>query len=412
MPSFSYRAMTVEGQDVSGVVEATDRAEALRELVTRGTCVTELAERDERSLLGFSRREGCGQIRIRSKQVAVLTRQLATSLEAGLPLMSALHVVGSEIDHSPTRTLLCRLGQRVQEGASFSDALAEHPKVFSPMYVRLARVGETGGMLDVVLGQLADMLERAADLRERVKTASIYPAILTVVGLASIVVIVTFIVPRILESLGTDAVSLPLTTRMLMAISDFVGAYWWLLLGGAAAVSAGFRQIVLRGPGRPGWDALKLRMPILGRLIRQTEAARFARSLGILTKAGVSITTAMAVVLDTLQNTVIRNAVSELARSIQGGESIAMPLQRSGLFPPLLVQMVRVGENTGRLDEMLLRSANVHESEAKVTLDRLVGVLPVLLILVLACVIGFIAGGLILAIVEFQSMGVGGMPGR
>ena len=141
------------------------------------------------------------------------------------------------------------------------------------------------------------------------------------------------------------------------------------MLGGIVATIAGFRQFVLRGSGRPGWDALKLRMPILGRLIRQTEAARFARSLGILTKAGVSITQAMAVVIDTLQNTVVRNAVSALAQSIQGGESIALPLQRSGLFPPLLVQMVRVGENTGKLDEMLLRSANVHESEAKVTLE-------------------------------------------
>lgn len=412
MPSFSYRAMTVAGQDVSGVVEAADRAEALRELVARGTCVTELAEKDGRSLLGFTRREGHERIRIRQKQVAILTRQLATSLEAGLPLMSALHVVGSEMEHAPTRALLQRLGERVQEGASFSDALAEHPKVFSPMYVRLARVGETGGMLDAVLGQLADMLERSGELRERVKTASIYPAILMIVGLASVVIIVTFIVPRILESLGTDKVLLPLPTRMLMAASDFVGMYWWLLLGGTVAIVAGFRQFVLRGPGRPGWDALKLRMPILGRLTRQTEAARFARSLGILTKAGVSITQAMAVVIDTLQNTVIRNAVSSLAQSIQGGESIALPLQRSGLFPPLLVQMVRVGENTGKLDEMLLRSANVHESEAKVTLDRLVSVLPILLILVLACVIGFIAGGLILAIVEFQSMGVGGMPGR
>lgn len=408
MPSFSYRAMTVAGQDVSGVVEAVDRAEALRELVARGTCVTELAEKGERSLLGFTRRASQERIRIRAKQVAVLTRQLATSLEAGLPLMSALQVVGSEMEHAPTRTLLQRLGERVQEGTSFSDALAEHPKVFSPMYVRLARVGETGGMLDAVLGQLADMLERSAELRERVKTASIYPAILMIVGLASVAVIVTFIVPTILESLGTDAALLPLPTRLLMKASDFVGAYWYLLLGGTVAATAGFRQFVLHGPGRGGWDALKLRMPILGRLIRQTEAARFARSLGILTKAGVSITQAMAVVLDTLQNLVIREAVSELAQSIQGGESIAMPLQRSGLFPPLLVQMVRVGESTGRLDEMLLRSANVHESEARMTLDRLVGVLPILLILVLACVIGFIAGGLILAIVEFQSMGAGG----
>lgn len=411
MPSFAYKALTDAGQEVAAKLEAADRAAAVRELAARGVCVTEIREHRGPGIPLLRRGDAGRNLRVRPKQLANLTRQLAVSLDAGLPLMTALDVMGRELEHAPSRELLHRLGQCVQHGDSLSDALAEHPNIFPPMYVRLVRVGETGGVLETVLAQLADLLERQVALRERVKSASIYPAILLLVGIASVVIIVTAIVPRIIESIAVESFLLPWPTRVLMGLSDFLGAYWWLLLlilgGGVLA----WRQLVLRGPGRPRWDALKLRIPILGRLIRQTEAARFARSLGILAHGGVTITEALAVVQDTMQNFLVRAEVHKLAESIKAGESITRPLHRAGLFPPLLVQMVRVGENTGRLDEMLLRSADVHEAEASVTLDRLVGVLPVLMILALACVIGFIVAGLVLAIVEFQTTGFGTLAG-
>ncbi len=411
MATFAYKALTVDGRDIAGEVEAADRSAAVRELASSGVSVTEIREGGRRILPLLGRAEGAKRLRVRPKQVAILTRQLAIALEAGLPLMDALNVMGQELDHAPSRELLRRLGQRVQQGASLSDALAEHPDVFKPMYVRLVKVGETGGVLETMLAQLADMLERQVALRERVRSASIYPGILLLVGIASVIIIVTVIVPRIVESVAAETFMLPWPTRVLMGISDFVGVYWWLLAVVTIGAVLGWRHLVLRGPGRGWWDATKLRVPILGRLIRQVEAARFSRSLGILASGGVSITEALAVVQDTVQNIPMRDAVHRLAESIKAGESIARPLQRSGLFPPLLVQMVRVGENTGRLDEMLLRSANIHESEASVTLDRLVSVLPVLMILVLACIIGFIVAGLVLAIVEFQTTGFGALGG-
>ncbi len=401
MPSFSYRAVTTVGQDVDGELEAPDRPSALRELVTRGLNVTEIMDKPVRgSLLSRSKPR---RIRLRPRQVAVLTRQLAVALEAGLPLMSALDVMSRELEQPTTNELLKSLAVRVQQGDSLSDALAEHPGVFEPMYVRLVRVGEAGGMLDTVLMQLADMLERRTELRERVKTAAIYPLIVLLLGIVSVAIIVTAIVPRILESLGTDSVMMPWPTRVLMAASDVVGAYWWAILGGALVGGLAWRQFILHGSGRPWWDGLKLRVPILGRLIRQLESARFARSLGMLARGGVAITEAMPVVRDALQNTIIREAIRQLGESIKSGEPIATPLHRTGLFPPLLVQMVRVGENTGRLDEMLLRSAAVHESTAKVSLDRLVSVVPVLMIVALACVIGFIVVALLMAILQFQA---------
>jgi type II secretory pathway component PulF len=404
MPSFLYKAVTEVGQEMGGELEAADRRSALRELVARGLNVLEVVDKPAHAgLLGSSSQT---KLRVRPRQLGVITRQLAIALEAGLPLMNALDVIGRELESPSARELLKDLAVRVQQGASLSDALAEHPRVFEPMYVRLVRVGETGGMLDQVLGQLADMLERRLDLRERVKTAAIYPTIVLVLGIVSVTIIVMFIVPRILASLGTDISVMPWPTRVMMGGSNLIIGYWYLLLAGGVAAVLGWRYAVLRGPGRHWYDGLKLRVPILGRLIRQLESARFARSLGMLAKGGVAITESMPVVRDALQNVLIREAIQQLGESIKSGESIAAPLHRTGLFPPLLVQMVRVGENTGRLDEMLLRSAAVHEGQARVTLDRLVSIVPVLMILVLALVIGFIVVGLVMALLQFQA-GVG-----
>lgn len=405
MPTFTYKALDLNGRDVAGRQDATSRSELVRELASRGLAVTEMDESKGWPLSTPKGANAASGGRIGRKQLQVITRQLAVSLEAGLPLMSALEVMSQELEHAPTKAVLDRLRQRVQEGVSFSEALAEYPNTFAPMYVRMVRVGETGGMLDAVLKQLADMLERNSELRERVKSASVYPAIVMVLGIVSVVIIVSFIVPKIVESIGVDESVLPWPTRVMLGASHLVENYWHVLIIGVAALIIGWRQMVLRGPWRPKWDGFKLRTPILGRLIRQLEASRFARSLGMLASGGVSITEALAVARDTIQNVVVREAGEDLANAIHAGESIAKPLQRSGQFPPLLVQMVRVGENTGRLGEMLLRSADVHESEARITLDRFVSILPIGMILVLAGVIGFIIAGLVLAIIEFQTLG-------
>ncbi|MFQ5496186.1 MAG: type II secretion system F family protein, partial [Phycisphaerae bacterium] len=394
--------------EIAGELDAADQVSAVRELTARGSCVTEIAEKADRVTALFRRGDAEAAIRLRGKQVAFLTRQLATSLGAGLPLMSALDVMGRELDHAPSKRLLSDLAERVQQGAALSDAMAEHPKVFSPMYVRLVKVGETGGVLDAVLAQLAEMLEQQNELRQRVATASIYPSILMLVGLASVTVIVSFIVPRIVASIGADTVMLPWPTRVLMAASDAVRSSWHVGLLVLAAAVVGWRQWVLRGSGRPWWDRQKLRVPILGRLISQLESARFARNLGVLMHSGVTITEGLAVARETIQNVVMRDALHKLTESVKAGEPLARPLGQCGLFRPMLVQMVRVGENTGRLDEMLLQAARVHESESRVTLDRFVNVLPVGMILTLAVIIGFIVAGLVLAIIEFQATGLGG----
>ncbi|MHC4797843.1 MAG: type II secretion system F family protein, partial [Planctomycetota bacterium] len=220
MPTFTYKALTIDGLEIASELEAADRPSALRELASSGANVTEIAEKSGRALPFVKQAGRAKRLHIRPKQVAILTRQLATSLEAGLPLMTALEVISKELDHAPSRELLKQLGEGVQHGASLSDALAQHPNIFDPLYVSLVKVGESGGILDSILGQLADMMERQNELRDRVVTASIYPAILLLMGIASVIIIVAFIVPRIIEAIGADAYLLPWPTRVLMGISD------------------------------------------------------------------------------------------------------------------------------------------------------------------------------------------------
>lgn len=426
MPSFAYKALTTDGRDTSGQCDAADRVAALRDLSSRGLAVTQIAEATGRRLIaapvsssadsrGSAGRfaasavdaspSGSLRIRLKPRQLAFLTRQLATSLSAGLPLLTALDVMGQELDHAGSKSLLSDLRRTVQQGSSLSEALANHPRVFSPMYVRLVRVGEAGGVLDTVLTQLAEMLERQQAMRERIRSASIYPSIVLILCIISVVVISTQIVPRIIESLGAETYMLPWPTQVVMAVSNFIRAHGLILVLILVVGVVAWRKLVLQGPWRGAWDGFKLKVPVLHRLIRQIEAARFSRSLGTLTQAGVAVAEALIVVRDTVQNQSMRTAMHGVVEAIRAGESIAGPLQRCGLFPPLLVQMVRVGENTGRLDEMLLRSAQIHESEAQVTLDRFVAVLPVAMILVVAGIVGFIVAALILAIMEFQTLG-------
>ena len=267
-----------------GFFKASNRVSALQELAARGTFVTQIAEKRERVFSFFQKSDQPEKIHVRPKHIAVLTRQLATSLEAGLPLMTALEVIGKELDHKPSRELLKKLSERVQQGDSLSDARTTQ-RFSARCILGWSRSANPAGC-STQFSQLADMLDRQIELRERIKTASIYPCVLLLVGIASVVIIVSVIVPRIVGSLGTETFLLPWPTRLLMGLSDFLRNFWWLLLVLLAGVVVGWRQMVLRGPGRLWWDKVKLRIPILGRLITQIEASRFSRSLGFLSRPG------------------------------------------------------------------------------------------------------------------------------
>ena len=417
MGQFSYKAVDKGGGHVTGTIEASDRRSAVVALANKGQFVTDLAEAaqapgvngGEKAALDLSRFVRFGSRRVSSKDVLAMTTQLSTALRAGLPLLNGLELIREQQHKVAMKEMMGQLVNAVSSGQSLSEAMAEHEKVFSPLYLSMIRVGETGGILDETSAQLAGILSRDEKIKTNMKNASAYPIFVLCVGLASVVVIITWILPTIIGTIGESGVLLPWPTRILLGISGFTKAlftkvYGWIIL---ALIGAGLYYLIrwTRTEGKIKWDTFKLRIPVLGSVLRTIAVGRFARTLGALTKGGVIILEALSVVRDTLGNELLGREIDAVAEKVKRGESLAEPLSESGYFPPLLVQIVSIGEQTGKLDELLLNAADTFDTEADSAINRFMAIFPALLILLLALVIGFIIVATLLPIVV---MTVGG----
>jgi len=414
---FSYKAVDKGGGHVKGTIEASDRRSAVVALANKGQFVTDLAEAaqapgvkgGEKAALDLSRFVRFGSRRVSSKDVLAMTTQLSTALRAGLPLLNGLELIREQQHKVAMKEMMGQLVNAVSSGQSLSEAMAEHEKVFSPLYLSMIRVGETGGILDETSAQLAGILSRDEKIKTNMKNASAYPIFVLCIGLASVVIIITWILPTIIGTIGESGVLLPWPTRMLLGMSGFTKAlltkvYGWIIL---ALMGAGLYYLIrwTRTEGKIKWDTFKLKIPVLGSVLRTIAVGRFARTLGALTKGGVIILEALSVVRDTLGNELLGREIDAVAEKVKRGESLAEPLSESGYFPPLLVQIVSIGEQTGKLDELLLNAADTFDTEADSAINRFMAIFPALLILLLALVIGFIIVATLLPIVV---MTVGG----
>lgn len=418
MGQFSYKAVDRGGAHVAGSVEATDRRSAVAALTDRGHFVTELIEQSQRrqdndgqtAAVQLPSFPSLGGIRVSGKDILAMTTQLSTAVRAGLPLLNCLELLRKQQRKPGMKRLFDHLVKSVNAGQSLSEAMAEHSEVFSPLYLSMIRVGETGGILEQTSAQLAGILGREEKVKTDMKNASAYPLFVLTLGLVSATVIVVWILPRILENVTAGAAALPMPTRVLLGVSGFVHLLFTTAGGWVAIVAVVAALIALRrwtkGAGRLEWDAFKLRIPVLGSVLRTIAVGRFARTLGALTAGGVTILEALAVVRDTLGNELLARQIDEVAEKVKRGESLAEPLEESGYFPPLLVQIVAIGEQTGKLDELLLNAAETFDTEADAALSRFMSVFPAALILVLAVVIGFIIAAALLPIV-MMSLGGG-----
>ncbi|MHC4489114.1 MAG: type II secretion system F family protein [Planctomycetota bacterium] len=417
MGQFSYKAVDKGGGHVRGTIEASDRRSAVVALANKGQFVTDLVEAaqapgvngGEKAALDLSRFVRFGSRRVSSKDVLAMTTQLSTALRAGLPLLNGLELIREQQHKVAMKEMMGQLVEAVSSGQSLSEAMAEHEKVFSPLYLSMIRVGETGGILDETSAQLAGILSRDEKIKTNMKNASAYPIFVLCVGLASVVVIITWILPTIIGTIGESGMLLPWPTRMLLGMSEFTKAlltkvYGWTIL---VLIGAGLYYLIrwTKSEGRVKWDAFKLKIPVLGSVLRTIAVGRFARTLGALTKGGVIILEALSVVRDTLGNELLGREIDAVAEKVKRGESLAEPLSESGYFPPLLVQIVSIGEQTGKLDELLLNAAETFDTEADSAINRFMAIFPALLILLLALVIGFIIVATLLPIVV---MTVGG----
>ncbi len=391
MGYFSYKAVNQAGEHIAGTVEAADRRSAVTGLTGKGHFVTELAEQAEAAaergglekVLELPRFLRFGTYRITGKDILAMTSQLSTALRAGLPLLSALHIIRDQQHKVAMRQMLDGLAGSVSGGQSLSEAMAGHRDIFSGLYLSMIRVGETGGILDETTSQLAQILSRDEKIKTSMKNASAYPTFVLSLGLVSAVLVIVWILPKVLG----------LLYGWLVVVLIIAGGYYF--------------GTWVRGHGRVKWDAFKLRVPILGSVLKTIAVGRFARTLGALTKGGVTILEALGVVRDTLGNEWLARQIDEVTEQVKTGTSLASPLGSSGHFPPLLVQIVSIGEQTGRLDELLLNAAETFDGEADAAIAKFIAIFPAVLILLLALVIGFIIAATLLPIV-MMSLGPGG----
>jgi type II secretory pathway component PulF len=412
---FGYKGVDGVGKVVSGAVEAVDRRSAVAELAKMGHFATDLFEKSAahqtsvpaQNILAFVKSTRFGSGRTSGKDVLAITTQLSTALRAGLPILNALEIIGAQQHKQSMKILLGDLAEAVRGGDSLSDAMGKRPEVFSRLYVSMVRVGETGGILDQTMTQLAELLGRDEKVKTNMKNASAYPIFVLSIGLISVIIVITMILPKIIETIAGGVAALPLPTRILMAISDFLISFGWLV---ALLIAGGLYYLRKwkRSPqGLLKWDSFKLKVPVLGSVLRTIAVGRFARTLGALTKSGITILHALGVVRDTLGNELLGREIDEVAAKVKTGEAIAEPLAKSGLFPPLLVQIVSVGEQTGKLDELLLNAADTFDEEADAATTRFMAIFPAVLILLLALIIGFIIAATLLPIIVMELGGVG-----
>jgi general secretion pathway protein F len=401
MPVFTYRAADRRGQTIDGVMEATDARAVIDRLRKEAYFPIKVAAQGDRAAL-FSLGGGS---RVRQRDLLALTQMLATLFEAGLPLDRALSIL-EELAPSPrVKTIVADLLHSVRGGSSLSEALAKHhPRPFSRLYINMVRAGEKGGVLEVSLRRLAEFLEARAAFNEAVVSALAYPLVITTVGAAAIIFLMTFVIPRFATIFNDLGQAIPLPTQILMSVSAALQSYWWV--GATLAMAGVLAWRIWTGTphGRASWDQVVLRLPIAGPLALKVETARFARTLGTMLQSGVPVLGAMAVVGDMMSNQAVGRAVARVAEGVKRGGTIAAGMQEHTAFPALAVHMVRVGEETGRLEEMLLKVADTFETDVRSELKRVLGLLEPAIILCMGVLVAFIVVAMLLAIFSINDV--------
>jgi len=399
VPVFTYRATTREGAIVEGVVDAPNEHAATERLKNSGVIPLKVRSTDQGKKKPFHISLRIGRQR---DQVLTFTTELSSLLGAGLPLDRSLNILCEISVDREMKVVISEILRSIREGGSFSDALQKHPSLFPTIYVNMVRAGEAGGVLDTVLDQLNEFLESAKELKDSVVSAMIYPAILVLTGGISIIVLMTYILPRfsvIFDELGG---SLPLATKMLLAVSSFLSSFWWLFLLAAAGLVIGLRSFIRTKEGRYARDRLLLRLT--GEIIRKFETARFARTLGTLIKSGVPMLLALVNAKDVISNRVIAQSIDAVTKGAREGRGIAVPLAQTNAFPQLALSMIKVGEETGQLDVMLLKVAQTYEKSLRTEIRRFMGVLEPAMILIMGAVIGFIVISMLMAIFSITEL--------
>ena len=391
MPKFAYVGMTIDGNEVKGTQRAANRTDAEVSLYERQMRHLRLTEK--KSLLSY---EISGP-RIKREAVMHLSRQIAAFLRAGLPILEAVHTIGSENENSSVRRMMHEIEDGLRSGERFSECLDKFPKVFPPFYRGIVRSAELTGELDTVLARLSGYIERDLEARRKLKSAMMYPLIVSAMSMVTVLILAIYVLPKFEDFFADLDAELPLPTRILMGITGFLGDWWWAIGGGIVVLVVLFIAITRTRGGKYARDALLLKVPVLGETIQYALVERFCRVLASMVSAGVSLTEGLAVTTEAMRNRVYMQRLGEVSEQMLEGQGIAAPLARTGLFPGTATQMLRVGEDTGSLDTQLEVTAEYYETELDYKIAKLTALFEPIVIVAMGLIVGFVAVALVSA---------------
>jgi general secretion pathway protein F len=404
MAEFSYRAVTTDGKVVEGTMEASDNGTVALRLQEMGLLPVRVGAAARKTLLTREIPWPWKRKKVRRKDLLVFTHELHTLVRSGIPLDRSLAVLGKLAESPVLAEVVQNVLNSVKGGKSFSEALGEYPEVFPKVYVNMVHAGEVGGVLEEILGRLTVFLETSENLRSYVVGALIYPGLLSVVAVSSITILTMFVVPRFAEVFHDMGVPLPLPMTILTGLSSFLSGYWWLLLTAIILIAYYLRRFRTSPEGRLKWDRWLLRIPLWGPVVRKIEVARFSRTLGTLLHSGVPLLQGMTIVREILTNQGIATTIEPIRNGIKKGEGIAHPIKQSGVFPPLAMHLIEVGEESGRLDAMLIQVAEVYDTEVRNSIKNLISFFEPALILVMGIIIGTIVVSMLMAIFSINDV--------
>jgi len=406
MPVFEYKALNEKGKSMSGIIDADSSFSARQKLRAARifpVSVYEI-EKNPEGKSGFFSNLPSFFIRISPLEIAAYTRQLSTLVGAGFPLVNAIDSLIPQIRSQHFKKKLARIKDDVVEGNTFAGALSQHPDTFPPFYVNMVRAGEISGTLDIVLERLSEMTERQQALKHRIRTAIAYPVLMSVIGVLVVFFLMAYIVPSITAIFDEMDQMLPVYTRILISVSGLFQKFWWIALALAVAVVAACRKCLKKPRAQYVFHKLLLKTPGMGELIRKLAAARFSRMLGSLLENGVSMLAALQIVKNIVGNSVISGAIDSVSSEVGRGRSLSNCLDEAGVFPPLCIQMIKVGEDSGDLEKMLFKVADVFENEFESKIMTLTSLLEPVLIVIMGMIVGFIVVSICLPIFEMNQL--------
>jgi type IV pilus assembly protein PilC len=383
MATFEYTARNAQGQETTGTMDAASRDEVVANLRKNRMVLVRLREA----------KKAKRGVRVPTRDIVIFTRQFATMINSGLPLVQALDILAQQTENKALSEVTKQVVYDVESGHTLADALSKHPKAFTQLYVNMVAAGEAGGILDTILLRLAVFLEKNDAIVRKVKGAMIYPAVIFSVAIIAVLVLLIFVIPTFQSMFASVNMELPLPTKIVIGMSEVLQNFWWMMILGAVAFVFLVQRYYATEGGKLVIDKLLLNAPVLGDLLRKSAVSRFTRTLGTLISSGVAILDGLEITARTAGNRVIHDAVMESRGSIAGGETIAQPLAKSGVFPPMVTSMIAVGEATGGLDEMLTKIADFYDDEVDAAVSALLSLMEPIMIVVL----GVIVGGMIVA---------------